>query len=366
MAQQPFDPNEFAIWFMDGIKETVAYRVRQTFDRQKIAEYIRSKIPTRSQVVHEVLKRTLEKNGFKFEALKLGDATFQLLRKQFREVPSGQAVRRLLVIPGFGDSPASWMGTFSFARREVMKNFDEVLVVDFPGYLGFSSAQAMVPSMAVLQGMVRTVCEANPPTVLVGHSLGGWLAAKVAQELRRPFDQLILISPSGLIPENERDSFGDLIMGTKDMAMDDLVQKVIHSPKRFHKMLSEDLNQFFSKPAIREFVESVNAQQFVNPMIPFGCSKISVIWGESDEFVPASWLRYWVENFGETLNAYSLKQTGHLPHIEHPKVLAEVLVNAMTGKPATTGSGWKLVHQRKREQTFHGRLQDFSSQKLLS
>ena len=84
MKQQspPFDPNEFAKWFVDGLKETITYRLKQSFNREKLLEKLQAKIPSRNQVLHRVLRSTLEKNGFQFETIQQGDASFHLIRKK--------------------------------------------------------------------------------------------------------------------------------------------------------------------------------------------------------------------------------------------------------------------------------------------
>jgi len=355
----PFDPNEFARWLVDGLKETLSYRIKQTINREKIGELIQSKIPTRNQLLHRVLRRAFEKNGFHFEKVSQGDATFHLIRKRYRE-----GTRRLILVPGFGDSPCTWIPSFGFTHRELARSFDEVIILDFPGYMGFLSRDAMVPSMAVLQGVVNTICEANPPTVLVGHSLGGWLAAKFAQETRRPIEHLVVVAPSGLTPENERQAYADFIISNQNVPLDELIQKVIHEPKRYHHLIREEMKQFYSQPEVREFVESVKPEQFIHPLQDFQAKRVSVIWGEGDQFVPAHWLRHWIERFGEYTDAYVMKETGHLPQIERPAVFSQVLLHAILGRPGVEGKHWKKVHSRPRERDLTP-LPDDSRQKRI-
>ncbi len=363
----PFDPQEFSKWLVEGLKETLKYRLKQTLNKEKILELIQSKIPTRNQLLHHALKQSLIKLDFKFEPLKLGDAQFQLIRKKYHEVPAGHTVRRLVLIPGFGDTPSSWIPTFGFARRDLIKNFDELLILDFPGYSGFLSHHKMTPSMTVLLSVVKMVCESNPPTALIGHSLGGWLAAKVAQQLTRPIDQLVVIAPSGLTPESERQAFADFILNNQNVELDELIEKIVHEPKQYHYLMKEEFSRFYAQPEVREFIESVSQDQFVDPSHPFACKKLSVIWGERDSFVPANWIRHWVENYGAYTNAYVMKETAHLPQLESPKVLADVVMNALLDRPAPEGTGWKRVNTRVRDyQPSKNTASDAGNTKLIS
>ena len=354
MANQmpPFDPQALAQWLVDGLKDTVSYRIKQSLDKDKIIEFIKSKVPNKNQAVHFALKHIFEQSGFVFEELKQGDAMFHVIRKKFREIAPGKEVRRLVVVPGFGDSPASWIPPFTFLRSELPNHFDEVLIIDFPGYMGFLSQHAMVPSMAILQNVIKMVCEVNPPTVLIGHSLGGWLAGSVAQKLGKLMDHLILVAPSGLIPMSERQLFADLIVKSQDLPVEEFLGRVMHEPKKYQEFfVHEEVKAFYSKPEIKEFVDSVTEDQFIDPKKPFSAKKLTVVWGSEDQFVPAQWMRYWVEHFGTYLDAYILSETGHIPQLERPWVTAEVLMHAILEKPTRSGNHWKKIQSRKQQWT---------------
>ncbi len=348
-----FDPNAFAKWLYDGLRETIAYRLKQTFNRERILTELQAKIPNQNQVVHFALRQIFEKNGFHFEEIKQGDAKFFVIRKRIRPVAKPSEVRRAILVPGFGDTPASWIPLQGLLWRDLSRHFDEIILVDFPGYNGFLSHHAMVPSMKVLLGLVKTVCEANPPTVLMGHSLGGWLVAKVAQELDRPVDHLVVLAPSGLTPDElERRSFGDFIINNQHLPVEELLDLIMHEPKNLKKVVNDDIKRFYSRPEVRAFVESVKPSDFIDHTAPIRAKKITAIWGENDQFVPSHWIRHWVECYGEWMNAYLMKETGHIPQLERPVVLASVLRNALFGGASDDkdigSSGWIRIHERKR------------------
>jgi pimeloyl-ACP methyl ester carboxylesterase len=349
-----FDPNELAKWLYDGLRETIAYRLKQTFNRERILAEIQSRIPNQNQVVHFALRQLFEKNGFHFEEIKQGDAKFFVIRKRIRTVAKPSEARRAILVPGFGDTPASWIPLQGLLWRDLNRHFDEIILIDFPGYSGFLSHHSMVPSMKVLLGLVKTVCEANPPTVLMGHSLGGWLAAKVAQDLTRPVDHLVVIAPSGLTPDEfERRSFGDFIINNQNLPVEELLDLIMHEPKNLKKIVNEDIKRFYSRSEVREFVESVKPSDFIDHTMPFQARKISVIWGENDQFVPSHWIRHWVEHYGTWLDAYLMKDTGHIPQLERPLVLASILKNALFGSVSDHrdlgASGWIRIVDRQRE-----------------
>jgi pimeloyl-ACP methyl ester carboxylesterase len=351
MAQPTnFDPNEFAKWLYDGLKETIAYRLRQTFNREKLLDQIQSKIPTQNQVMHLLFRQLFESRGFRFEELHQGDSKFFVIRKKFKNPLPGQQIQRLILVPGFGDTPASWIPLYGILSKDLVEHFHEIILIDFPGYTGFLSGQAMVPSMKILLGVVRTVCEAHSPTVLIGHSLGGWLAAKVTQELKQPLEHLLVIAPSGLTPdEKERQTFGDFITNNQNLPLEELLDLIMHEPKAIKTIVNEDIKKFFEKPEIRQFVESVKSEDFIDHTLPFRAKKLSVIWGGNDQFVPSHWIRYWVEYYGEYLDGYLLKNTGHVPQLERPLVLASAVRNALfETQVKNSDPGWIKIQNRQK------------------
>lgn len=353
MAQPPpFDPNALADWLVEGVKETLEYRAKQfrdqLLDREQWLAYLRSKVPNKNQVIHFALKQALEQAGFEFEIIKQGDATFHLIRKTIRKVASSDA-KRLMLIPGFGDSPASWLTVFTLASSDLYRNFDEILLLDFPGYMGFLAHHDLVTSMDMLLNVVQMVVERYHPNVLVGHSLGGWLASRVAQNISRSVDHMILVAPSGLIPEMDRKPFGDLFRRHQDIEIEQFLELVVHAPKRFQGIMKSEVKKFYTQKSIVEFIESVQPDHFVDPSKPFAAKKLTAIWGDNDRLVPSHWLRHWIEHFGEVTDAYVMENTGHVPQFEHPLVLSRVLLHAILGQKGLSGPGWKKIQTRKRE-----------------
>lgn len=362
----PFESEALRKWLLTGLKETVQYRLRQTFQRDKMIDAIRSRIPSGNQAFHRVLQKTFIRAGFEFELLRHGDAEFHVIRKRIHKREPFQPVRRLVMVPGFGDTPASWLPSLGLMGMQIYRQFDEVLIIDFPGYLGFLSNREMIPSMELLLGIVRTVCEANPPTVLFGHSLGGWLAGKIAQELKTPMEHLVLLSPSGLIPEHERESFGASIVNSQSLTINELMERVVFQTKSMHWVFQKDVRQFYSKPEVKDFVESVKHEHFIDEQKPFQSARTSVIWGDHDRFVPVSWLRYWVECFGTHLDGYMMHDTGHLPQLERPKVFSSVFRNALSDSGVRVESGWKKVHARIADRMIHPQVEQHQGPKLIT
>jgi pimeloyl-ACP methyl ester carboxylesterase len=240
------------------------------------------------------------------------------------------------------------MPPFAFAKKTLEREFDEIMIIDFPGYLGFLSHTTLVPSMTLLQNVIQTIVDQHGPTAIMGHSLGGWLAGKAAQIARKPLEHLILVAPSGLTPVNEREAFGEFILSMQQVPPEQVIEKLVHESRGFHRFLKQEFNFFYSKPELKRFIESVKPEEFIDESVPFRAKKVSIIWGESDVFVPSHWVRHWIECYGPYIDVFMLPKVGHLPQLEKPKVISDLIQTILTqtnNLSAKTTAHWQWIHQ---------------------
>jgi pimeloyl-ACP methyl ester carboxylesterase len=111
-----------------------------------------------------------------------------------RAVQGGKGEPTLVLLHGFGESLTTWRALF-----DPLAGSYRVLAVDLPGFGGSTKPRAPY----TLEAMTRRLTtllerETEGPVVLIGHSMGGMLAASVA--LARPdrVRALILVAPAGL------------------------------------------------------------------------------------------------------------------------------------------------------------------------
>ncbi len=101
-------------------------------------------------------------------------------------------------------TPGGWRA-FSFVMADArLAERARLISVDRPGW-GGSSASGMVASLGEQAAALRAVLEAhagNGPAVVVGHSLGGPIAARLAMDAPGLVRALVLVAPS-LDPELE-------------------------------------------------------------------------------------------------------------------------------------------------------------------
>jgi 4,5:9,10-diseco-3-hydroxy-5,9,17-trioxoandrosta-1(10),2-diene-4-oate hydrolase len=99
-----------------------------------------------------------------------------------------------VLIHGFGEHLLTWRGVFDPLARN-----HRVLAFDIPGFGG--SDKPMGPyTLEAMAGRVGDLLAryTRPPVVMVGHSMGGAIAAEVALRYPERVQELVLIAPAGL------------------------------------------------------------------------------------------------------------------------------------------------------------------------
>jgi pimeloyl-ACP methyl ester carboxylesterase len=114
------------------------------------------------------------------------------------------AAARVLFVHG---SPGTWDGWKGFLEDPELRAAAHLIAVDRLGFGGSERGRA-VPSLAAQAAALATVLEqgegvTGPPAVVVGHSLGGPIAARLAMDRPDLVAGLLLIAPS-IDPAEER------------------------------------------------------------------------------------------------------------------------------------------------------------------
>src|ERR1700674_269732 len=185
----------------------------------------------------------------------------------------------------------------------------DVLVPEHPGYSTAENA-ASIRSVAdaamyyldFLDGL------ATGPVHLIGHSLGGWIAAELAVRNCTQLQSLTLIAPAGIrvkgIPsgdnflwspeETARNLFHDQALAARCMAA-----RLGWEPRWFN-------------PALERWLHRIRVPAFV-------------LWGANDKLLPSAYAKRWGERV-PGVRVELIDACGHLPHVEKPEVSADKIL----------------------------------------
>src|SRR4051794_35918010 len=116
------------------------------------------------RTVHWVAHRVFKGMGFQWELRRNGDLKLGIWRKTFKQKNQRSPYpKRFVLIPGFGDTPLSWYFVISLLEPVLKQNYDEIILIDFPGFGGFLSSERSFPTMDLMMSTVNDTLDSLKP-----------------------------------------------------------------------------------------------------------------------------------------------------------------------------------------------------------
>lgn len=200
-----------------------------------------------------------------------------------RTVTLGSGDTTLVLLHGYGESLLAWRAIADpLARRY------RVIALDLPGF-GVSAKPAGGYDLASMTGRIASFirAEARPPVVLVGHSMGGEIAAAVALAHPELVAGLVLVAPAGYglsdaasqLPDPARALLGSatpLALGVHDPAW------LAEPPARLrYDPVSDPAYRAATARVTRNFDFAGIGERFSELHLP-----VLLIWGRLDPTIP--------------------------------------------------------------------------------
>ncbi len=284
---------------------------------------------------HRAALKVFEGLGSRFEVRHFGESRIGLLRWPLRKVQAGKPVRRLVFVPGFGDTPLSWWTILAGMKPILRRKVDEIVLVDFPGYSGFLHDEAAFDSMDELLRVFREVVQSLRPEILVGHSLGGWLAADFAVEHGDGLKELILVDPGGVVEsEEDKAAYRRIFSAAVDDDVDEMLTHCFAKAPVWLPFFQEEFMSFLKAEEVRSFVASFEDRHLLNDRIGKVRAATTVIWGEKDTMTPAKWIELWTRLLPKEVQrgGVLVLGSGHSPQVERPGVMIALLTQIFLGQ----------------------------------
>jgi pimeloyl-ACP methyl ester carboxylesterase len=158
---------------------------------------------------------------------------------------------------------------------------------------------------------------------LIGHSLGGWLAARFAIRNPSQVEHLILINNAGI-------SYPGVIEQAelfKIQSIYDVRNLLDHMWFRYpwyFKPFTLSVYHSLQNKHISEFISSIRETDFLNDAFSSLSMPVDVIWGSEDRLIPVASISV-MKRLLPNIRAHFIPQCGHVPQLERPRELTHLL-----------------------------------------
>ena len=310
--------------------------------------------------LHTVTRMAFKAAGYKWELRRSGELELGLWRIKLRSGKKSNP-KRFVLVPGFGDSSFSWLAVLGMIRPVLSRKYDEVVLIDFPGYAGFQHTKSAFPTMDLLLSALGDCLDSLKPHTIMAHSLGGWLTASYAascgegtrattRHYRGP-EVIILADPSGAFgSDEERKVFGELFLNTVVHGFESIRGKLFTKEPLWFPLVVREAGHFLTLPEISTFLHSVRDDHVVQERLKHIRARVWLLWGEDDILVPSHWHKAWLAALKSAptdqllASAVLIRGAGHSVQIEKPAVVAAAVAQMLLGRtPHDLGKRWWKV-----------------------
>jgi len=244
------------------------------------------------------------------------------------------AARTVVLLHGLGDSAHAWFRALPLLAWRG----DRVIAIDLPGH-GFTPPPDergfVQPSehAEIVRHILDTLAVGETRAV-VGHSLGGWVAARAALS-DVPFDQLVLVEAAGLEHEGMWESI-DLLRIEHEQDVRRFFRTVAHTPPFGSGLVTREIAAMFRTPAVFNFLDHNDPREIIKDTELRRIQRpTTIIWGENDGLVPPVVAQRWHAGIRNSSLEW-IPKCGHTPHFERPLLFQRKLEAALGHAPVAT------------------------------
>ena len=250
--------------------------------------------------------------------------------------------QRLLFIHGLGSSADRWLDI-----PDALSLYFHTIAIDLPGFGGSDKPSDMDYTIEAFSKIVRDFMDRirvtkddrsnnnnKTSTTLVGHSLGGYIASRIAADDTGNFlDKLVLVDSSGNLekPTPLLDEYLDAAMNPSKEKVRKVFEQMVANPLLIGDALVQGFIDRINNPNSKHAFESslrnsANRQIGIKNLNKIGEKGIPtlIIWGMHDKVIPTEHSQIFKEAIRDSFVTI-IPRTGHAPFTEKPALVCEHL-----------------------------------------
>jgi pyruvate dehydrogenase E2 component (dihydrolipoamide acetyltransferase) len=220
----------------------------------------------------------------------------------------------VLFLHGFGGDLNNWLFNLDAAAEQ-----HPVIALDLPGH-GQSDPRLPGTGLPALAGFVAGFLGAIdvPKAHLVGHSLGGAIAAQLALDSPQRVVSVALVNPAGLGEAINAGYTEGFVKAASRRELKPVVELLFADPTLVSRQLLDDLLKYKRLDGVTELLGELGARQFgggrqaEQPVARLRGLPLLVVWGAEDRVIPAEQARLAPEG----ADVHVLPGAGHMAMME--------------------------------------------------
>src|ERR1700730_11450415 len=236
------------------------------------------------------------------------------LRLRYLELGEGDGVT-VLLLHGFGADLNTWMFT-----QPALAEGRRVIALDLPGHGGSAKDVGAGDGESLTDAVEGALDALIGRGHLVGHSMGGAVAALLA--LRRPeiVSSLTLIASAGLGPEINGSFIDGFVRVARRREAVEILSLLVHDPALVSRTMVEDVLRYKRLDGVSAALARIAEKWFaggrqsldLTDLILTLTIPVQLIWGREDKIIPVAH----AEALASRFPVHIIEQAGHLPHME--------------------------------------------------
>ena len=235
---------------------------------------------------------------------------------------SGGEGRVLVLIHGFGDSASGWAQVVSALAEDY-----RVVALDLPGH-GASGPNAPPLGFDDLEAGLKAALEdQGDQLILLGNSLGGWLAVRFALNHPTRVQRLLLLNAGGASWAQLDE--GLLLPKTRDLQRAKNRALIGVKAPSVPDFLLDQLIEHGRDPRLRSLWIDLEQGHYLDEQLPELHIPVDLLWGTPDPFFP---VEGYADRLRETLpdaRLHLLDGCAHAPQYSCPNDLTRIILEAL-------------------------------------